>query len=55
MYLPLAVLARLPGIPLPGDCLILPRDPLVEGVEGDFFAFLGVVGGGVDGSSLGDR
>ena len=42
-------------MPLPGDSLTLPRDPVVDGVEGDFFAFLGVAGGGVEGSSLGDR
>ena len=27
----------------------------MDGVEGDTFAFLGVVGGGVEGSSLGER
>ena len=27
----------------------------MDGVEGDFFVFLGVVGVGVEGSSLGDR
>lgn len=34
---------------------MLDRELLVEGVKGDFFAFLGVAGGGVEGSSLGDK
>jgi hypothetical protein len=47
MNLPLAVLAALSGMFL-GAGLFFVLDPVVDGAEGDFLAFLGVVGGGVD-------